>query len=86
MSRRILGIRSTNWDNMSTGRARRGPRNSRSLSKGEYEWDIMIFDSNDNRRDDRTIRADSFDEAVEKAMNLIQYGERVTVDGRSFTK
>lgn len=86
MSRRILGMRTTNWDNMATGRARRGAGNGKRLDRGEYEWQIILFDSRDKRKDDRTIRADTFDEAVKKAQSLIQYGERVTVDGRSFTK
>ena len=86
MSRRILGMRTTNWDNMATGRASRGPGNGKRLDRGEYEWQIILFDSRNKRKDDLTIRANSFDEAVKKAQGLIQYGERVTVDGRSFTK
>ena len=83
MSRRILGMRTTNWTALSNGRV---SRTSKRLDRGEYDWQIVIFDSKDKRKDDRTIRADSFDEAVKKAQGLIQYGERVTVDGRSFTK
>jgi hypothetical protein len=86
MSRRILGMRTTNWDRMSTGRARRGAGNGKRLDRGEYEWQVVIFDKLGKRKDDMTIRADSFDEAVKKATGLIQYGEAVTVDGRRFTK
>ena len=83
MSRRILGMRTSNWTQISNSRP---SRTSKRLDRGEYEWQIVIFDSKDKRKDDRTIQADSFDEAVKKAQSLIQYGERVTVDGRSFTK
>ena len=83
MSRRILGMRTTNWTALSNGRA---SRTSTRLDRGEYEWQIVIFDRFDKRKSDRIIRADSFDDAVKKATGLIQYGERVTVDGRSFTE
>jgi len=83
MSRRILGMRTSNWTQISNSRP---SRTSKRLDRGEYEWQIVIFDSKDKRKDDRTIQADSFDEAVKKAQSLIQYGERVTVDDRSFTK
>ena len=83
MSRRILGMRTTNWTALSNGRA---SRTSTRLDRGEYEWQIVIFDRFDKRKSDRVIRADSFDDAVKKATGLIQHGERVTVDGRSFTK
>ena len=83
MSRRILGMRTSNWTQISNSRP---SRTSKRLDRGEYEWQIVLFDSRGKRKDDLTIRADSFDEAVKKAQSLIQYGERVTVDGRSFTK
>ena len=86
MSRRILGMRTTNWDRMSTGRARRGAGNGKRLDRGEYEWQVVIFDSLNKIKEGLTIRADSFDDAVKKAKGLIQYGEAVTVDGRRFTK
>jgi hypothetical protein len=83
MSRRILGMRTTNWSSLSTncGRA-----TSQRLDRGEYEWSVVIIGSNDKIKDSKTIRADSFDDAVKKAQGLIQYGEAVTVDGRKFTK
>ncbi len=83
MSRRILGMRTSNWTQISNSRP---SRTSKRLDRGEYEWQIVLFDSRNKRKDDLTIRANSFDEAVKKAQGLIQYGERVTVDGRSFTK
>ena len=83
MSRRILGMRTSNWTQISNSRP---SRTSKRLDRGEYEWQIVLFDSRNKRKDDLTIRANSFDEAVKKAQSLIQYGERVTVDGRSFTK
>ena len=83
MSRRILGMRTSNWTKISNSRP---SRTSKRLDRGEYDWQIVIFDRADKRKSDRVIRADSFDEAVKKAQCLIQYGERVTVDGRSFTK
>jgi len=83
MSRRILGMRTSNWTQISNSRP---SRTSKRLDRGEYEWQIVLFDSRGKRKDDLTIRANSFDEAVKKAQGLIQYGERVTVDGRSFTK
>ena len=83
MSRRILGMRTSNWTQISNSRP---SRTSSRLDRGEYEWSIVLFDSADKRKDNLTIRANSFDEAVKKATGLIEYGERVTVDGRSFTK
>ena len=83
MSRRILGMRTSNWEGLKNSRV---SRTSKRLDRGEYEWQIVIFDRFDKRKSDRVIRADSFDDAVTKAKRLIQYGERVTVDGRSFTK
>ena len=83
MSRRILGMRTSNWTQISNSRP---SRTSTRLDRGEYDWQIVIFDRADKRKSDRVIRADSFDDAVKKATGLIQYGERVTVDGRSFTK
>jgi len=83
MSRRTLGMRTTNWTALSNSRV---SRTSKRLDRGEYEWQIVIFDKQDKRKSDRVIRADDFDQAVKKATGLIQYGERVTVDGRSFTK
>ena len=83
MSRRILGMRTTNWTALSNGRA---TRTSTMLDRGEYEWQIVIFDKSDRRKSDRVIRADDFDQAVKKATGLIQHGERVTIDGRSFSK
>ena len=83
MSRRTLGMRTTNWTALSNSRV---SRTSKRLDRGEYEWQVVIFDSLNKRKDDMTIRADSFDEAVKKATGLIQYGESVTVDGRRFTK
>ena len=83
MSRRILGMRTTNWTSLSTSRP---SRTSTRLDRGEYEWDVVIIGSNGKIKDSKTIRADSFDDAVKKAQGLIQYGEAVTVDGRRFTK
>jgi hypothetical protein len=83
MSRRTLGMRTTNWTALSNSRV---SRTSKRLDRGEYEWQVVIFDKQDKRKSDRVIRADDFDQAVKKATGLIQYGERVTVDGRSFTK
>ena len=83
MSRRILGMRTTNWTSLSTGRA---SRTSTRLDRGEYEWDIVIIDSNDRPKKRLTIRADDFDGAVHKALKLAEHGEAVTVDGRRFVK
>ena len=83
MSRRTLGMRTTNWTALSNSRV---SRTSKRLDRGEYEWQVVIFDSLNKRKDDMTIRADSFDDAVKKATGLIQHGEAVTVDGRRFTK
>ena len=83
MSRRILGMRTTNWSSLSTNCGR---RTSTRLDRGEYEWTIVIIGSNDKIKETKTIRADDFDDAVKKAQSLIQYGEAVTVDGRRFTK
>lgn len=83
MSRRTLGMRTTNWTALSNSRV---SRTSKRLDRGEYEWQVVIFDKQDKRKSDRVIRADDFDQAVKKATGLIQYGEAVTVDGRRFTK
>ena len=64
MARRILGMRTTNWSSLSTSRA---SRTSTRLDRGEYEWDIVIIDSNDRPKKRLTIRADDFDGAVHKA-------------------
>ena len=83
MSRRILGMRTTNWTSLSTSRP---SRTSTRLDRGEYEWSIVIIDANNRPKKSMTIRADDFDDAVKKAQKLIEYGEAVTVDGRRFTK
>ena len=83
MSRRILGMRTTNWTSLSTGRA---SRTSTRLDRGEYEWDIGIFDANARPKKRRTIRADDFDGAVNKALKLTEPGLAITVDGRRFVK
>ena len=83
MSRRILGMRTTNWSSLSTNCGR---RTSTRLDRGEYEWSVVIIGANDKIKSSQTIMADSFDEAVKKAQGLIQYGEAVTFDGRRFTK
>ena len=83
MSRRILGMRTSNWKGLENSRP---SRTSTRLDRGEYDWQIVIFDKFDKRKSDRVIRADDYDQAIKKALGLIQHGERVTVDGRSFTK
>ena len=83
MSRRILGMRTTNWTSLSQSRP---SRTSTRLDRGEYEWDIVIIDSNDRPKKRLTIRADDFDGAVHKALKLVDHGEAVTVDGRRFVK
>ena len=83
MSRRILGMRTTNWTSLSTNCGR---RTSTRLDRGEYEWSVVIIGKDEKIKDSKTIRADDFDDAVKKAQGLIKYGEAVTVDGRRFTK
>jgi hypothetical protein len=83
MSRRILGMRTTNWTSLSTSRP---SRTSTRLDRGEYEWDVVIMDANDRPGKRLTIRADSFDDAVTKSLSLVKIGQAVTVDGRRFTK
>ena len=85
MSRRILGMRTTNWTSLSNSRPRRGKGHT-SLSRGEYEWSIVIFDSNDRPTRSLTIRADDFDEAASKSLSLVEIGQAVTVDGYRFVK
>ena len=85
MSKRILGMRTTNWSSLSQSRPRRGKGNA-SLSRGEYEWDVITYDGNGRVVKSQTIRADDYDEAVRKSLSLVQYGEQVSVDGRRFTK
>ena len=83
MSRRILGMRTTNWTSLSNGRA---SRTSTRLDRGEYEWSVVIMDDNNRPTKSLTIRADSFDGAVKKSLSLVKIGQAVTVDGRRFTK
>ena len=83
MSRRILGMRTTNWSSLSTSRP---SRTSTRLDRGEYEWSVVIIDSNGRPKRSLTLRADDFDGAVVKALKLVDHGESVTVDGRRFTK
>ena len=83
MSRRILGMRTTNWSSLSTNCGR---RTSTRHDRGEYEWSIVIMDPNGRPKDSLTIRADDFDAAVKKAETLVDHGQSYTVDGRRFTK
>ena len=83
MSRRILGMRTTNWTSLSTNCAR---RTSTRLDRGDYEWDVVIMDDNNRPKRSLTLRADSFDDAVKKSLSLVKTGQAVTVDGRRFTK
>ena len=83
MSRRILGMRTTNWSSLSTSRY---SRTSTRLDRGEYEWSVVIMDSNGRPKRSLTIRADDFDGAVKKSLSLVEIGQAVTVDGRRFTK
>ena len=83
MSRRILGMRTTNWTSLSNGRA---SRTSTRLDRGEYEWDVVIMDANDRPEKRLTIRADDMDSAIKKSLSLVSIGQAVTVDGRRFVK
>ena len=83
MSRRILGMRTTNWSSLSTARY---SRTSTRLDRGEYEWSIVIIDSNGRPKRSLTLRADDFDAAVKKAATLVDIGQAYTVDGQRFTK
>ena len=83
MSRRILGMRTTNWTSLSNSRP---SRTSTRLDRGEYEWDVVILDDKARPKRRLTLRADSFDDAVAKSLSLVNHGEGVTVDGRLFTK
>ena len=83
MSRRILGMRTTNWTSLSNSRP---SRTSTRLDRGEYEWSVVIIDSNGRPKRSLTLRADDFDGAVKKSLSLVDHGESVTVDGRRFTK
>lgn len=85
MSRRILGMKTTNWSGFAASRTSRGKGNT-SLSRGEYDWDVVTFDASGNRVKQLTIKADDFDEAVKKAQTLVEIGQAVTVDGRRFVK
>ena len=85
MSRRILGMRTTNWTSLSQSRPRRGKGNT-SLQHGEYEWSVVIISPSGRPERSLTIRADDFDEAVRKSLSLVEIGQAVTVDGRRFTK
>ena len=83
MSRRILGMRTTNWTSLSNSRP---SRTSTRHDRGEYECSVVIIDSNNRPKQSLTLRADSFDDAVKKSISLVEYGQSVTVDGRRFTK
>ena len=83
MSRRILGMRTTNWTSLSQSRP---SRTSTRLDRGEYEWDVVIMDDAGRPKRSLTLRADSFDDAVAKSLSLVEIGQAVTVDGRRFTK
>ena len=83
MSRRILGMRTTNWTSLSNSRP---SRTSTRLDRGEYEWSVVIMDKNDRPEKRLTIRADDMDQAIAKSLSLVEYGQAVTVDGRRFTK
>ena len=83
MSRRILGMRTTNWSSLSTSRP---SRTSTRHDRGEYEWSVVIMDKNNRPERSLTIRADDFDGAVKKSLSLVEIGQAVTVDGRRFVK
>ena len=83
MSKRILGMRTTNWESLSTNCGR---RSSNRLDRGEYEFSVVIMDINGRPTCNRTIRADSWDDAVTKSLSLVKIGQAVTVDGRRYTK
>ena len=80
---RYLRMRTTNWTSLSNGRA---SRTSTRLDRGEYEWDIVIFDANGRPTKRLTIRADDFDGAGNNALKLTESGLAITVDGRRFIK
>ena len=65
MSRRILGMRTTNWTSLSNSRP---SRTSTRHDRGEYEWSVVIIDSNNRPKRSLTLRADSFDDAVTKSL------------------
>ena len=83
MSKRILRMRTTNWSSLSTARY---SRTSKRHDRGEYEWSVVIIDSNGRPKRSLTLRADDFDGAVKKAETLVDIGQAYTVDGRRFTK
>ena len=83
MSRRILGMRTTNWTSLSNSRY---SRTSKRLDRGEYEWSVVIMDDKNRPKEHLTIRADDFDGAVNKALKLTETGLAITVDGRRFVK
>ena len=83
MSRRILGMRTTNWTSLSNSRP---SRTSTRLDRGEYEWDVVIMDANGKPKKRLTIWADDMDDAVKKSLSLVEIGQAVTVDGRRFVK
>ena len=83
MSRRILGMRTTNWSSLSTSRY---SRTSTRHDRGEYEWSIVIMDDSNRPKEHLTIRADSCDDAVKKSLSLVSIGQAVTVDGRRVVK
>ena len=83
MSRRILGMRTTNWTSLSTSRP---SRTSTRLDRGEYEWDVVIMDDNGKPKKRLTIWADDMDDAVKKSLSLVEIGQAITVDGRRFVK
>ena len=67
MSRRILGMRTTNWTSLSNSRP---SRTSTRLDRGEYEWDVITYDGAGKIVKSQTIRADSYDDAVKKSLSL----------------
>ena len=83
MSRRILGMRTTNWTSLSTSRP---SRTSTRHDRGEYEWSVVIISASGRPERSLTLRTDSFDDAVAKSLSLVEIGQAVTVDGRRFTK
>jgi hypothetical protein len=85
MSRRILGMRTTNWGAISNSRSSKGSRKFNPKS-GDYDWRIDYLDASGKTNKTENVKADHIDEVQSYAFRNIEYGQQIKIDGQEFTK
>ena len=85
MSRRILGMRTTNWTTIANNRSRRGSRKFNPNS-GDYDWRVEYLDASGRTKKTENVKSDHIDEVRTYAFSNIEYGQQIKIDGQEFTK